>query len=170
MKIDAFGQAYRSSDELFSLLYTNPKLDLHEVKVEDPAQFNRSIKELYYTHKPLAQYYAPSISVEEFDAQNQANWYMPQEYKDLDIAKWVLDQCKSDAELQRCGQELLMFNDRGLFPLLQFMKFFVDTMREKNVVWGVGRGSSVASYVLFIIGVHRIDSLYYDLDIGEFLK
>jgi DNA polymerase III alpha subunit len=43
-------------------------------------------------------------------------------------------------------------------------------MREHGVVWGVGRGSSVASYVLFLIGIHKIDSLYYDLPIDEFLK
>jgi DNA polymerase III alpha subunit len=46
----------------------------------------------------------------------------------------------------------------------------VDVMREQDIVWGVGRGSSVASYVLYLIGVHKIDSLYYDLDIAEFLR
>ena len=46
----------------------------------------------------------------------------------------------------------------------------VDIMRKNNVVWGVGRGLSVASYVLYLIGVHKIDSLYYDLDIEEFLR
>jgi DNA polymerase III alpha subunit len=158
MKIDKFGQAHRTAEELWQLLYTNPQVNLHEVKVDDPEQFNRSIKDLYYEFKPLVKYHAPSMSVEEFDTEN------------MDIAKWVLEQCKTDAELQRCGQELIMFEDRGLTVVLKFMKYFVDTMREHNVVWGVGRGSSVASYVLFLIGVHKIDSIYYDLDIGEFLK
>ena len=88
----------------------------------------------------------------------------------MDIARYVLDQCKTDAELQRVGQELLMYQDRNLFDLLRFMKYFVDQMRQNNVVWGVGRGSSTASYVLFLLGVHRIDSLFYDLSIDEFLK
>jgi DNA polymerase III alpha subunit len=43
-------------------------------------------------------------------------------------------------------------------------------MRKHNIVWGVGRGSSVASYVLYLIGVHKINSMYYDLDIEEFLR
>ena len=43
-------------------------------------------------------------------------------------------------------------------------------MRKNSVLWGLGRGSSVASYVLYLLGVHRINSLYYDLDIKEFLK
>jgi len=55
-------------------------------------------------------------------------------------------------------------------PLLKWMKYFVDTCRTNRVVWGVGRGSSVASYVLYLIGVHRIDSMKYNLDWQEFLR
>jgi DNA polymerase III alpha subunit len=36
-------------------------------------------------------------------------------------------------------------------------------------VWGIGRGSSVSSYVLYVLGVHDVDSYAYDLDIGDFL-
>jgi DNA polymerase III alpha subunit len=57
-----------------------------------------------------------------------------------------------------------------MFSLLQYLKYLVDTMRKNNIVWGVGRGSSVASFVLFLIGIHRINSLYYQLSIDEFLK
>lgn len=88
----------------------------------------------------------------------------------MDIAKWVLDQCKTEAELQRAGEELIKFQERDLFILLKYLKYLVDTMRSNNIVWGVGRGSSVSSYVLFLIGIHRINSLYYDLSIDEFLK
>ena len=170
MKIDSFGQAHRTSNELCDLLYKNPQVDLYQVQVDDPEEFNRSVKELFANMQTLTKYRPQMESIETFDSRNQANWYMPQEYKDLDIAKWLLEQCQTDEEMQRVGQELLMFQDRGLLPLLQFMKYFVDTMREHNVVWGVGRGSSVSSYVLFLIGVHKINSLFYDLQIEEFLK
>ena len=63
-----------------------------------------------------------------------------------------------------------MFQERNLFNLLKYLKYLVDTMRDNNVIWGVGRGSSVASYVLYLLGVHRINSMYYDLDPGEFLR
>jgi DNA polymerase III alpha subunit len=105
-----------------------------------------------------------------FDNINQNNWHMPDEYKNLDIAKFVLDQCKNDTELQRAGTELLLFQERNLFPLLQYLKYLVDTMRKNNIVWGVGRGSSVASFVLYLIGIHKINSIYFDLSIDEFLK
>jgi hypothetical protein len=110
------------------------------------------------------------LTVEEFDRNQQKTWHMPEEYQQLDIAQYILDQCKTDAELQRCGQELLMYQERDLFDLLRFLKYLVDTMREHQVIWGVGRGSSVASYVLYKLRVHRINSMFYDLDVGEFLR
>ena len=111
-----------------------------------------------------------SLSVDEYDLMNQHNWLMPEEYKQIDIAQHVIDCCKTDAEIQRAGEELLMFQQRNLFNLLKYLKYLVDTMKENNIIWGVGRGSSVASYVLYLLGVHRVDSMYYDLDPNEFLR
>lgn len=109
-------------------------------------------------------------SLEEYDHRCQNTWHMPEKYKQLDIAEHVLSLCNSSAELQRCGEELLLYQERDLFNLLRYLVYLVDTMRENNLIWGVGRGSSVASYVLYKLGVHRIDSLYYELDPGEFLR
>jgi DNA polymerase III alpha subunit len=111
-----------------------------------------------------------TVSVPEYDAANQAKWHMPDQYQQMDIAQYVLSLCKTDAELQRAGQELLMFQERNLFDLLKFLVYLVDLMQQNNMIWGVGRGSSVASYVLFLLGVHRVNSMYYELDPGEFLR
>lgn len=118
----------------------------------------------------LVEYAFTDIPVEEFDQFKQNIWHMPEEYKQLDIAEHILSLCDSDAKLQRCGQELLLFQERNLFDLLRYLKYLVDTMRSHNMIWGVGRGSSVASYVLYLLGVHRIDSIYYDLEPTEFLR
>jgi hypothetical protein len=111
-----------------------------------------------------------SCSVPEFHAAQQQNWHMPESYKCMDIAKHVLGMCQSDAELQRCGQELMLYQERDLFDLLRYLAYLVDVMQQNNIIWGVGRGSSVASHVLYLMGVHRINSLYYNLDIQEFLR
>lgn len=110
------------------------------------------------------------LSTEQFDLRNQQQWFMPDEYRNMDIAELVLNLCNTDAELQRCGHELMLYQERGLFDLLRYLKYLVDVMTEHKLIWGVGRGSSVASYVLYKLGVHRIDSLYYDLDPEEFLR
>jgi DNA polymerase III alpha subunit len=113
---------------------------------------------------------AEQETVEQFDHRYQSQWFMPSSYKDMDIAEHVLSLCVNHAELQRCGQELLMYQERDLFDLLRYLKYLVDVMTEHRLIWGVGRGSSVASYVLYKLGVHRIDSLYYNLDPSEFLR
>ena len=113
---------------------------------------------------------ANSISKEEFDHRNQTTWFMPEEYKQLDIAEYIVGLCKTQQELQRVGQELLLYQERNLFDLLRYLKYLVDLMRENRLIWGVGRGSSVASYVLYLLGVHKINSMYYDLDPAEFLR
>lgn len=110
------------------------------------------------------------IAVSEFDLLRQSQWFMPEKYKSMDIAEYVLSLCDTSDQLQRCGQELLLFQERNLFDLLKYLKYLVDTMTQHNVIWGVGRGSSVASYVLYKLGVHKIDSMFYDLDPQEFLR
>jgi len=114
----------------------------------------------------------PSALETESEYYDQATrtWWMPEYYQQLDIAKYVLMKCQTDAQIQRAGEELMMYQDRGLFPLLQYLKYLVDTMKANGLIWGVGRGSSVASYVLYLLEVHRVDSMYYDLPITEFLR
>ena len=171
MKYDQYGQAYTDSNELCNLLYRNPQLDISRFQVEDSIEYNRSVAELHAELDLLYNYQNEyGITVEEFDRGLQSNWHMPKEYKELDIAAYVLGLCQAEHELQRVGKELLLYQERDLFDLMRYLKYLVDTLRKNNVIWGVGRGSSVASYVLFLLGVHKIDSLYYNLDIEEFLK
>lgn len=157
-----------SENDLFEQYYTDPTKKLDNVLVETSIKFDSSL-ELENIPK-LIEYVNSDLSIKEFDNINQTNWYIPNEYKNLDIAKYVLELCSNDAELQRAGQELLLFQERNMFPLLQYLKYLVDTMRKNNIIWGVGRGSSVASFVLFLLGVHKINSLYFDLPIEEFIK
>ncbi len=118
----------------------------------------------------LIEYVFTDMTVEEFDVMKQNSWHMPDEYRRMDIAEYILSLCDSDAKLQRCGQELLLFQERNLFDLLRYLKYLVDTLQANRMIWGVGRGSSVASYVLYLLGVHRIDSIFYELDPSEFLR
>ena len=118
----------------------------------------------------IVKYNDPNITIEDFDYANQQNWFMPNEYKVMDIAEYILSLCETQEELQRCGHELLMYQDRNLFNLLKYLKYLVDTMKKNNIIWGVGRGSSVSSYVLFKLEVHKVNSMFYKLDVAEFLR
>jgi DNA polymerase III alpha subunit len=169
MQIDKYGQIIYTENDICNLMLQDPTRIIKNMLVDKDITFTDMFVNMDDLPK-LTKYISLDKSLHEFDEHSQNNWHMPTEYKNFDIAKFVLEQCKSEAELQRAGQELLMFQERDMFVLLQYLKYLVDTMRKHNVVWGVGRGSSVASFVLFLIGVHKINSLYYDLSIDEFLK
>lgn len=170
MNYDKLGVAYANTNELCELLYHNPNIDIDKIFVNDPDNYNNAVRDFYVDFPLLKQYNFDLVDLEKFDQQNQINWFMPDEYHHMDIAQWLLDRCQTDEELQRVGKELLLYQERELFLLLKQLKYIVDTWRANNIIWGVGRGSSVASYVLYLIGVHRINSIYYDLDVEEFLR
>jgi len=111
-----------------------------------------------------------NIDIEEFDQVCQNEWLMPDHYKNLNIVEFVLDQTTNEKEYQRAVEELVEYENRNMFNLLRWLKYIVDTCRSNNIVWGVGRGSSVSSYVLYLLEVHRIDSIKYNLDWQEFLR
>ena len=172
MITDRLGIPVYSKQDILDIIYQGNlnalKTILVDINSNEFDKFNLAAREAGVTE--LRQYYPLDISVTEFDRALQEDWLMPDEYKNMDIAKWVLDRCIGQDQLQRVGAELLEFQKRDMMNLLKWMKYFVDTCRTNQVVWGVGRGSSVASYVLYLIGVHRIDSMKYNLDWQEFLR
>lgn len=168
-----FGELVFSENDVCDLLMQGRTIDSLKnvvvdstVNLEDLAlQIDRPNSLLTWTFP-----YNSDTSVPEFHLTKQMSWHMPQEYKDMDIAEYILSLCDSEAELQRCGEELLLYQERNLFNLLRYLKYLVDVMAANQVIWGVGRGSSVASFILYKLGVHRINSLFYNLDVHEFLR
>lgn len=98
------------------------------------------------------------------------DWQIPQEYREMDIESHVKSLARNSIDLDRIQWELAEFKSRQLLPVLCTIKYLVDLMREQNIVWGVGRGSSVSSLVLYLLGIHRIDPIKWNLDAGEFFK
>ena len=167
MKTDQYGQIIYNESDLVNMIMRDVKIN--GVMVEPGVSLETASAHLEQVPE-LVEVMFTDMTVKEFDQIKQNSWHMPDEYKNMDIAEYILSLCDSDARLQRCGQELLLFQERNLFDLLRYLKYLVDTLRASNMIWGVGRGSSVASYVLYLLGVHRIDSMFYDLDAREFLR
>ena len=168
-----FNELVFSESDLCDLLMQGRPVDSlknvvvdESINIEDLARYIERPESLLTWTFPYNQ----ETSVPEFHLTQQMSWHMPDEYKQLDIAAYILGLCESEAELQRVGEELLLYQERDLFNLLRYLKYLVDVMIDNQVIWGVGRGSSVASYVLYKLRVHRIDSLFYNLDPQEFLR
>jgi DNA polymerase III alpha subunit len=173
MKQNKFGELVFSENDVCNLLMQGRNIDSLKHVVVDHSVDLEKLVNLVERPESLMTWTFPhndETSVPEFHASQQLTWHMPSEYKTIDIAQHVLNLCNGEAELQRCGQELLLYQERDLFDLLRYLKYLVDVMIANQVIWGVGRGSSVASFVLYKLGVHRINSLHYNLDPGEFLR
>lgn len=97
-------------------------------------------------------------------------WMIPSEYINMDIEKYVLSLCSTEIETKRVNEELILYNKLELYNVLKLMVYIVSVFRKNNIVWGVGRGSSVASYCLYLIGIHKVNSIKYELNITDFLK
>lgn len=165
-----FGELVFSDSDLFDLIMQGRDINTFDGMIVDHTVDLLRWPDSIQHPMNLQQQRQHNCDVSEFHHAQQSNWHMPDEYKNLDIAQHVLGMCQNETELQRCGKELLLFQERNLFDLLRYLKYVVDVMKQNKVIWGVGRGSSVASFVLYLLGVHRINSIYYNLDIEEFLR
>ena len=143
------------------------------------------VEQITDTIKQYNQYVDPEqrIGVKGDVADLRFDWNIPEEYKTLDVEEYVHE--KLDDELFRKGRgkmalastefhrviaELALYERLQLFNVLRVLIYIINTLHASNVIWSVGRGSSVSSYVLYLIGVHDVDSIEYGLDIEEFLR
>jgi DNA polymerase III alpha subunit len=142
--------------------------------VEGVLRHGPGILEHCETADELTQY-IERINQERLDypippsAIDSTHWFIPRDYCS-NLVEMLYGMCETEEQTARVNQELELFIKNDMYEVLHVMKYIVDTLRENNVVWGVGRGSSVSSYVLYLIGIHKIDSIKYKLPIEEFFK
>ena len=166
-----FGEMIFNESDVMDLIMQGRQLNsLKNMLVDDTVNLEDAVSFIEELPSFVPYTFEDNIAVKDWDSANQQHWNMPEEYKQLDIAEHILGLCENEAELQRCGEELLLYQERDLFNLLCYLKYLVDVMTINQVIWGVGRGSSVASFILYKLGVHRINSLFYNLDVHEFLR
>lgn len=96
---------------------------------------------------------------------------IPSIYRNIDIDeffnKYTNNDIKHNArikyELELCRRA----NTEDLFRQIIYIKDYLD---NTNVTYGVGRGSSCASYLLYLLGIHLVNALEYDIHPSEFFK
>lgn len=167
MRLDNYSNPIFDERDLFDIFYQGRSLADVLGLIVDSSEETRRLEEAVG-----ARFIEPDTtgdSVELFDEANQCSWFMPDDYCP-NLVEMLYGMCETDAQKDRVTEELELFIQHGMFDLLFYLKYLVDTLRQHKIFWGVGRGSSVASYVLYLIGIHKIDSMKYNLDINEFLR
>ena len=172
LKLSDLGEPIFSSSDLINEIYQGNLVKIHLAKIDKhDLDYQQYLSFIEKNDWPLPEPFIDTFEdLKTFDKNNQNKWFMPKEYAELDILEYIYSLCQTQEESDRVFKELELFVKHDMVDVLRFLKYLVDIMRENKVLWGVGRGSSVASYSLYLLGVHKIDSIKYDLDIREFLK
>lgn len=169
--IDEYGNTAFNMDGAIDLLMKGGEIPGIQV-LDEPGfhHFNQLCKEFDHPEDSVVFYEAPTVSVQEWDADKQSKWFIPEPFASIDVLNWLVARCTTEEQGIRILEEWKLFEEKGMENVLRFMIYMVDHLRSNDILWGVGRGSSVASYILYLIGVHRIDSIRFGLDYREFLK
>jgi DNA polymerase III alpha subunit len=169
--VDPWGRVVLDIGDLTEILYSGLKTDdVYVAEGDETARFNALCRAWDRPQYALRVPEAPEHSPEQEHATRASQWLVCEELRGMNVRDFLISACATDAQRERVNAEMDLYEERELEPLLQTMICLVEHFRANKVVWGVGRGSSVASYVLYMIGIHKIDSMKYGLEIGEFLK
>ncbi|MCS7316803.1 MAG: hypothetical protein NZZ41_00570 [Candidatus Dojkabacteria bacterium] len=153
---------------LFELIYNQENIsDKIFEKDEDIEIYNNLIKKNELDWEKVNMIEIENI--EDFFVMKK-ELKIPDFYKNLDIKEYLLKKIQTEEERKRVNYELYFYEKNNLIDILLIIKYLVDFMKKNNIIYGVGRGSSVSSYVLYLLGAHRIDSIKYDLDFHDFIK
>jgi DNA polymerase III alpha subunit len=170
MRLDKYSNPIFNEQDLFDAIYNGYQFNPHDTLIVNERSTTVKHLEEQIGFKFLEPY-ETHFEIADYDSACQSVWNMPDEYKQLDIENWLREQSPPwDPESTRLEEELQAYKARNMLDLLRWLKYFVDTCSKEQVLWGLGRGSSVASYVLYLIGVHSINPIKYNLDWQEFLR
>ena len=140
IKINDHGDVIFTEQDVIDLLYTNPDFDISKLFFADTEIYNKSLKQLGID-LPVINTVPDREPLDEFDQRNINNWHMPEKYYNIDVKQWLLDKTQTEEERDRVLIEYSLFENKKFVKVLQFLIYFVDTLRANNIVWGVGRGS-----------------------------
>lgn len=172
MKIDEYGLVGFTQSEVVEYLRVNPNFNLEHLFIIDGQQYEKAHSETYLDVPEISLWNNRDVTqpVEEYHKTLQSVWIMPDEYASLDIQSWLVAKCKTTEQISRVQEELLLYSRLNLLDLLRYLLYLRELAATNNIVWGVGRGSACCSYCLFLMGIHRVDSLKFNLEIQEFLR
>jgi len=101
---------------------------------------------------------------------------IPEQITELDLDQYLVEKLVDkfpempDVYVDRLCLEMEMMRDREMEELLRVLIYMYEKFQSHGLVYGIGRGSACASLVLYLIGIHMVDPILYDIPIGEFLR
>lgn len=166
--IDHQGNVVYFDDALIELLYQGiiPEGILFPENNDDVKLFNN------YSYKNFDDIYYKIPETLKSLEERKNTWFYPEEYDKINLEEYFnnLVQTYPQPYKDRVVEELKLYKEKGMEKFLRFCLYFSKIIQEKDLCVGIGRGSSCASLLLYLLQIHLVNPMEYGLDIKEFLK
>lgn len=160
--------------QLYDLIDMLSSEDLHHVKVDviddEIVSYNKLVSR------------KDRISTKTECNNINPKWAIPDDYMSINVLEYAtvkLDEHRKQEmyseneyldRLERLAVEYKHFAKSKMVPVLRTLIYIINTFERDGVVWGPGRGSGVSSYLLYLLGVHDVDSVFFELELSDFIK
>ena len=144
MIIDDLGVPRFTNQDIVKLIYEGNGDKLSKILVEpnrDTELYNEYIEKIGVDLTPLKTYQALPYEQKQFDDVLQSEWFMPDEYKNLDIYRYLEEKCATPEEVKRVDEEYTEYEKRGLLnrsPSFKNNLFFVNNSLPVEVNTKIG--------------------------------
>ena len=130
-----YGEPIVNCNDLIELVYQG--YDVNKVKVNDDRveKYNTIVEELALDWPSLQKLTDIDITVEDYDRALQSDWYMPDEYKQMNVEDHIRSLAKTQEEKIRVEEELILYRKYNVLNVLKFLVYLIETMRDNNIVW-----------------------------------
>lgn len=162
------GKKSYNYDQLCLEFFQNDSVLEHAFITEKTDDFIQFFKNSY-TQLPVKD------SCDDIDCSINDTVDMSYDMYDLIMQKFsIINEFENDDKILEQKIDRLLYewdcvNQLKKLPLLYIVVHVINTLNGKKIPWSA-RGSSAASYLLYVLGVHHIDSFAFDLDPNEFFK
>lgn len=170
-KIDEYGDIHIDIEDVIQgLLEGTVPSNVYVDNNNEIEKYRKSCQQSNKTPLKLLNPIEHHLPPKEYLLSKSKSWMVPEEYFNIDIIDYLLERCSNEIEQIRMVNEMNEFINRDQVEILHVLIYLIDEMNKHNIVWGVGRGSSVACFIFYLIGLNRINPLDFDIDYKEFFK
>lgn len=75
-----------------------------------------------------------------------------------------------EKELNRLDEEMEYFFKTGNIHFVYDVLKLIERFKKEDTLWGVGRGSSCASFLMYVLGINDVNPLIYNISFTEMTK
>jgi DNA polymerase III alpha subunit len=179
MNVNEYGQVAFGTEEIIQKIYSQEwqtVLGFME-SIDEVAKWNEHCAR--FELQPVEIINKPEQDLIQYHQQRNFQWKMPKQYMDFDPIKFFGTELERRSlntqeyvnylvgEIEAWGK---VMSPQSSLLLWKFLNYLMAVCKEKDIVTGVGRGSSVSSLTLYLLGVHAVDPVKYKLNYEEFLR